>query len=242
MIFRNVRSQLLTPLETLGSQTRTSLPSPPLHKRLPAYGNPREGQKAGEKATILPTYLSNTEAMKKHTRTVLSTMLGVLVFTSATNAETSNARARMEMAFSCNGNARPTEVISWIEELGGGAIVGSSQAQGGTEYTIPNPIYVLGFRATHYSIRSMHGAERNFDVYETIFPDTPFRSIASIAGLSADEAGNYHQRVGKNHLFLREQAGVTYVTCAMHVHASGLERALRKKEDPRAKEEEHAKE
>lgn len=148
----------------------------------------------------------------------------------------------MEMAFSCNGNAKPTEVIGWINDLGGGSIVHSKQAQGGHEYTLPNPIHVLGFRATHHSIRSLQGAERSFDVYETIFPNTSFRSIAGIAGLVPDEAGNYHQRVGKNHLFLREQAGATYVTCAMNVHASGLERALFKKEDLPAKEKEHEQE
>lgn len=168
-----------------------------------------------------------------HKKIILTTVVWMLTCFSAASAANvhTDARTLMEMTFSCNGSAKPAEVTGWINSLGGGAIVHSKQAQSGQEYTLPNPIHVLGFRATHHSIRSLQGAERSFDVYETIFPNTSFHSIANIAGLSSDEAGNYHQRVGQNHLFLREQAGVTYVTCAMGVHASGLERALFKKEE-----------
>lgn len=110
--------------------------------------------------------------------------------------------------------------------MGGGSIVESASLDAGAEYTLPNPLYVLGFPATRVNVRALRGHDQTFNVYETILPDTSFRSIASIAGLSADEAGNFQQRAGKNHLFLREQSGVTYITCAMGIHRQGLERAL----------------
>ena len=160
---------------------------------------------------------------------VLLAVLATFPLSRVAHADTTNmtgSKARLEMVLSCHGSAQPHELIDWISKLGGGAILESSRVPSGAEYTIPDPIYVLGFPATRMNIRAFHGNGRDFTVYETIFPDKPFRSIASIAGLTPDVAGNYQQRVGKNHLYLREQAGVTYVTCAMGVHGPGLERAL----------------
>ena len=141
-------------------------------------------------------------------------------------ADASSDKARLGMALSCQGNAQPHELTSWISNLGGGAIIDSTRVESGTEYTLPDPVYVLGFPTTRANIRAFHGAGQDYTVYESIFPGKPFRELASIAGLSPDEAGNYQQRVGKNHLFLREQGDVTYVTCAIGVHRSGLGRAL----------------
>ncbi|WP_157122579.1 hypothetical protein [Bordetella flabilis] len=136
------------------------------------------------------------------------------------------SRGQLEMALSCHGGAQPHELISWISNLGGGPIMDSARSTTGAEYTIPNPVYVLGFPATRFNIRSFRGQDRDFAVYETVFTDKSFRSIASIAGLSPDVAGNYERRVGNNHLFLRQQGDVTYVTCAMGVHGPGLAQAL----------------
>ncbi len=149
------------------------------------------------------------------------------------SADTSSDKARLGMALSCQGSAQPHELITWVTGLGGGPIINSSRIESGAEYTWPDPVYVLGFPTTRANIRAFHGAGRDYTVYESIFPDKSFRALASITGLSPDEAGNYQQRVGKNHLFLREQGGITYVTCAIGVHRSGLERALHAPE-PRA--------
>lgn len=160
---------------------------------------------------------------------LLLAVLASFQFGNAAHADSTDktgSKARLEMALSCHGSAQPHELIGWISRLGGGAILESPRVPSGAEYTIPDPVYVLGFPATRMNIRAFHGNGRDFTVYETIFPDKPFRSIASIAGLTPDAAGNYQQRIGKNHLYLREQAGVTYVTCAFGVHGPGLERAL----------------
>lgn len=167
--------------------------------------------------------------MKNYVPLLLAPLTSLLVAASAHAGSTSASsdRARLEMALSCHGGAQPHELIGWISSLGGGAIVESPRIPSGAEYTMPNPVYVLGFPATRVNIRAFHGQDRDFTVYETVFPDKSFRSITSIAGLTPDQAGNYQQRVGKNHLYLREQAGVTYVTCTMGVHGPGLKRALR---------------
>ncbi len=160
-----------------------------------------------------------------HLLAIVALGLGLTISHTAT-ADAASDKARLEMALSCHGSAQPHELITWVSTLGGGAIIDSTRTESGTEYTLPNPVYVLGFPTTRVNIRSFHGASRDFTVYESIFPDKSFRSIASIAGLTPDQAGNYQQRIGKNQLFLREQANVTYVTCAIGVHNSGLERAL----------------
>lgn len=161
-------------------------------------------------------------------RLLVATAVAVfgLAVANPSAADTTSDKARLEMALSCHGSAQPHELISWITGLGGGSVVDSTREESGTEYTLPDPVYVLGFPTTRINIRSFRGASRDFTVYETIFPDKSFRSIASIAGLAPDQAGNYQQRVGKNQLFLRDQANVTYVTCAIGVHGPGLERAL----------------
>ncbi|WP_323025734.1 hypothetical protein [Castellaniella sp.] len=152
-------------------------------------------------------------------------LLAVTLHATA-SADTSSDKARLGMALSCQGSAQPHELISWISNLGGGAIINSIRVESGTEYTLPDPVYVLGFPVTRANIRAFHGASHDYTVYEAIFPDKSFREIASIAGLTPDEAGNYQQRIGKNHLYLREQGDATYVTCAIGVHRSGLGRAL----------------
>jgi len=160
---------------------------------------------------------------------VASLQFGATAYSAPT--DTTSDKTRLEMALSCHGSAQPHELIGWISNFGGAAIVDSARTLIGTEYTLPNPVYVLGFPTTRLNIRAFHGQDRTFTVYETIFPDKPFRSIASIVDLAPDEAGNYQQRVGKNHLFLREQAGVTYVTCAIGVHSAGIKRALHAQAD-----------
>lgn len=128
------------------------------------------------------------------------------------------AQAKLQAVLSCETSAKPAEVVAWIKQLGGKAIVQKSP-ESDAEYTLQSPVDVYGRPVTRLSLHKGSNGEGDFDEYSAIFTGEPLATVARLADVSPDASGTYRKAIGGNDLVLRQESGVTYITCANGVRS-----------------------
>ncbi|ABS45757.1 MULTISPECIES: hypothetical protein [Yersinia pseudotuberculosis complex] len=163
----------------------------------------------------------------------VSSLLAFSPFAAAFNSEeVKNAGSELAMIVSCQKSTTPEKFVELIALAGGKSIIsGNKGEQTDTEYAVPSPIDVWGFKVTHLSIHVGDNDEGDFNEYAAVIPATSNSvtpEYVAMQGQIPKIADNYYlKQFDNNDLIIRQYSDTVYVSCANDVRT--LQKTINKK-------------
>lgn len=174
--------------------------------------------------------------MKKYHLFLLGSVSSSLAFSSFAasfnNDEVKGAGSELAMIVSCQKSTTPENFVELIALAGGKSIIsGNKGEQTDTEYALPSPIDVWGFKVTHLSIHVGDNDEGDFNEYAAVIPttsNTVTPEYVAAQGQVPKIANNYFlKQFDNNDLIIRQYSDTVYVSCANDVRT--LQKTMNKK-------------
>lgn len=128
-------------------------------------------------------------------------------------------KSRLINILACNTQEAPTAVASLVRTLGGIAIV-NHHVRENYDFTLPNPIELFGQPVTRILVHPRSNDYGDYDEYAAVVDTANVAIVAQIAGIDVDPQGRYLQRIGGHEFRIREDQGVTTISCAYDVHTT----------------------